>query len=259
MGLAAERMLGLEGNPSLAGVGRQPSSPRRGSRAQSTPNPDWQQRATEKLEQKFVREEVWPALSDRTRALMRSQHGPLASAPLTAPTSKAIRLEPSRPASSCVDVCTCSSLCPCALADVAANLHVWPSSGHHRAACAVVGVLGRRWPLPKCAVREKPRSGLPAWEELLAVNERGLLVWCCERCVGTTCPGRCKYWVTSSVPWLLWGGGAVLCLVTVSALTVVVLAFWSRTLCHECLSRSITLLRSCRILAARLPFFGICQ
>ena len=30
--------------------------------------------------------------------------------------------------------------------------------------------------------REKPRSGLPAWEELLAVDERGLLVWCCERC-----------------------------------------------------------------------------
>ena len=28
--------------------------------------------------------------------------------------------------------------------------------------------------------REKPRSGLPAWEELLAVDVRGLLVWCCD-------------------------------------------------------------------------------
>ena len=60
----------------------------------SQPKAGWQQRATEKLEQKFVREEVWPALSDSTRALMRSQHGPLASAPLTAlPTLKATRLE----------------------------------------------------------------------------------------------------------------------------------------------------------------------
>ena len=60
----------------------------------SQPKAGWQQRATEKLEQKFVREEVWPVLSDSTRALLRSQHGPLASAPLTAlPTSKATRLE----------------------------------------------------------------------------------------------------------------------------------------------------------------------
>ena len=46
----------------------------------------------------------------------------------------------------------------------------------------------------------KPPSGLPAWEELLAVDVRGLLVWCCD----------------------------VVCLVSFSALTVVVLAFWLR-------------------------------
>ena len=33
-------------------------------------------------------------------------------------------------------------------------------------------------------------SGLPAWEELLAVDGHGLLVWCCEHCGGTACPGR---------------------------------------------------------------------
>ena len=59
--------------------------------------------------------------------------------------------------------------------------------------------------------REKPRSGLPAWEELLAVDVRGLSVWCCD----------------------------VVCLVSVSALTVSVLAFWLRTLSHECLSRCV--------------------
>ena len=58
---------------------------------------------------------------------------------------------------------------------------------------------------------EKPRSGLPAWEELLAVDVRALLVWCCD----------------------------AVCLVSVSAMTVVVLTFWLRTLCHECLSRCV--------------------
>ena len=54
----------------------------------------WQQKATRKLEQQFVREEVWPELGDPARALLRSQHGPLASAPLTAlPTSRATRID----------------------------------------------------------------------------------------------------------------------------------------------------------------------
>ena len=40
------------------------------------------------------------------------------------------------------------------------------------------------------SLREKPWSCLPAWEELLAVDEHGLFVWCCEHCGGTACPGR---------------------------------------------------------------------
>ena len=54
------------------------------------------------------------------------------------------------------------------------------------------------WGPPQIVVGEKPWSGLPAWEELHAVDVRGLLVWCCD----------------------------VVCLVSVSALTVVVLPFW---------------------------------
>ena len=84
------------------------------------PHFGWQQRASRKLEEKFLREEVWPGLSDSSRAL-RSQHGPLASASLTVlPTSKALGSMPNPFVSSCADACTCPSFCPCA--DVATNL-----------------------------------------------------------------------------------------------------------------------------------------
>ena len=54
----------------------------------------WQQKATQQLQQQYIREEVWPELGDPARALLRSQHGPLASAPLTAlPTSRATRID----------------------------------------------------------------------------------------------------------------------------------------------------------------------
>ena len=118
----------------------------------------WQERATEKLEQKFVREEVWPVLSDSTRALVRSQHGPLASAPLTAlPTSKATRLEaqPFRvflcrrlhlPLPLSMRTCRCGR-----------QLDMF---GHHRAACAVAGVLGRRgFPLEVAAAQVCREAG----------------------------------------------------------------------------------------------------
>ena len=39
--------------------------------------------------------------------------------------------------------------------------------------------VGRPGVVPRdCCCWEKPRSGLPAWEELLAVDVRGLSVWC---------------------------------------------------------------------------------
>ena len=36
----------------------------------------WQQKATQQLQQQYLREEVWPELGDPARALLRSQHGP---------------------------------------------------------------------------------------------------------------------------------------------------------------------------------------
>ena len=72
------------------------TQPRREEEPQpSQPKTGWQQRASRKLEAKFLHDSVWPALDDSARALIRSQCGPLASAPLTAlPTSKATMLDP---------------------------------------------------------------------------------------------------------------------------------------------------------------------
>ena len=58
------------------------------------PKVGWQQKATRKLEERFIRDEVWPALDDTQRALLRSQHGLLASSPFTAlPTSRVTRMD----------------------------------------------------------------------------------------------------------------------------------------------------------------------
>ena len=112
----------------------------------------WQQRATKKLEEQFKDEVVWPTLNDSSRALLRSQHGPLASAPFTAlPTSKATKVDaqPFRlllcrrlhlPLPLSMRTCRCGR-----------QLDMF---GHHRAACAVAGVLGRRgFPLECAAVQ----------------------------------------------------------------------------------------------------------
>ena len=59
------------------------------------PRHGWQQKATRQLEEGFSTHVVWPRLNDSRRALLRSQHGPLASAALTAlPTSRATRIDP---------------------------------------------------------------------------------------------------------------------------------------------------------------------
>ena len=60
----------------------------------------WQQKATRKLEKKFIDEVVWPRLDNTGRALLRSQHGPLVSAPFTAlPTSRVTRIRSAFPSS----------------------------------------------------------------------------------------------------------------------------------------------------------------
>ena len=48
------------------------------------PRQGWQQKATKQLEIKFLSNVVWPGLNDARKAMLRSQHGPLASAALTA-------------------------------------------------------------------------------------------------------------------------------------------------------------------------------
>ena len=106
------------------------------------PKCGWQQRATRMVEQSFVHTQVWPGRNGPTRALLRSQHGPLASAPFTAiPTSRVTRFD-AQP----FHLLLCRRLhlplpltlrtCRC---------------GHHRAACAEAGVLGKRgliWNVP---------------------------------------------------------------------------------------------------------------
>ena len=87
----------------------------------SQPKMGWQQRASRKLEAKFIHDSVWPALDDSARALIRSQCGPLASAPLTAlPTSKATRVGSSAFPSSVVQET------PHASSSVHAHLPMWP-------------------------------------------------------------------------------------------------------------------------------------
>ena len=96
--------------------------------------------------------EVWPGLSDSSRALLGSQHGPLAFASLTAlPTSKATRVDaqPFR-----VFLCRRLHLpFPLSMRTCRCGRQLDKFRLHH-AACAVAGVLGRRgFPL-EVAVRD---------------------------------------------------------------------------------------------------------
>ena len=121
----------------------------------SQPKVGWQQQASRKLEDTFIHNEV-PALTDSARALFRSQHGPLASSPLTAlPTSTATRLDPQpfRPLL-CrrlhLPLLLSMRTCRCG------RQH--DIFGHHRAACAVAGFLGKRgYPL-ECAAAQVCRE-----------------------------------------------------------------------------------------------------
>ena len=114
----------------------------------------WQQKATQQLQQQYIREEAWPELGDPARALLRSQHGPLAS--LTAlPTSRATRIDaqPFR-------LLLCRRLhLPLPLTQRTCRCgRPLDKFGHHRAACAEAGVLGKRgFPL-ECAAAQVCRE-----------------------------------------------------------------------------------------------------
>ena len=102
----------------------------------------WQFGASQKVDDCFLSGALWPGLSLPSRALLRSQGGPLAGLPFTCfPTAAHSRFDaqPFRllllrrlwlPLPSSARNCRCGL--------------PLDSSGHHRAACAVAGVLGRR-------------------------------------------------------------------------------------------------------------------
>ena len=104
----------------------------------------------------FCTHVVWLRLNDSRRALLRSQHGPLASAALTTlPTSRATRIDPQP-----FRLLLCRRLhlplplshrtCRCGR-----QLDVF---GHQRAACSEAGVLGKRgFPL-ECAAAQVCRE-----------------------------------------------------------------------------------------------------
>ena len=121
-----------------------------GDRPHGFPDPDdvgprhcgWQRVATQDANGFFWTTAVWPRLSDNSRASLRSQGGPLAGLPFSCcPSSFHTRftLQVFRvlllrrlwlPLPLTKRTCGCGRLLD--------------SSGHHRAACANVGVLGRR-------------------------------------------------------------------------------------------------------------------
>ena len=71
----------------------------------SEPKFGWKHKATQCVHQQFHDTICWPELSDPERALMRSKHGPLSSAVLTAvPTNKMTRTDAQPVCSSLADV-----------------------------------------------------------------------------------------------------------------------------------------------------------
>ena len=102
------------------------------------PRQGWQQKATKQLEIQFLFDVVWPGLNDSRRAMLRSQHGPLASAALTAlPTSRATRIA-SQPFSA-------PSLPQTALSSplVSPHLPMWPVPSRVRRSASMQGAGAR--------------------------------------------------------------------------------------------------------------------
>ena len=102
----------------------------------------WQQVSSMTLEECYVRNGLWPRLSPQSRALFRSQGGPLVSVPYTCfPIAPHCRFDP-QPFRVLLlrrlwlPLPSTSRNCRCGLP--------LDSRGHHRAACAVAGVLGQR-------------------------------------------------------------------------------------------------------------------
>ena len=131
-GLDVPSWRSLANTPPVLDPEADPTEPKRG----------WQHRAARCLEERHLRRQVWPTLSDPARALVRSQQGPLASAALTAlPTSRATRIDPQP-----FRVWLCRRLfLPLPLSSRTCRCgRLLDMYGHHRAACSRAGVLGCR-------------------------------------------------------------------------------------------------------------------
>ena len=106
------------------------------------PKIGWQKRAANSVEERFFSNTVWPSLGDSERALALSQCGPLASVPFVClPIDRTRRFDSQpfrllllrrlrQPLPLCLRNCRCG--------------RPLDAFGHHQAACANAGVLGRR-------------------------------------------------------------------------------------------------------------------
>ena len=121
------------------------------------PRIGWQKQAATCLKKQFLSRDVWPGLLEHERAMFLSQQGPMASVPLISfPTdSSRFYSQPfcilllrrlQLPLSLSVRSCRCG--------------RPLDALGHHRAACATAGVLGRRgWALESVAARVCREAG----------------------------------------------------------------------------------------------------
>ena len=102
----------------------------------------WQHEATEAVHAHLMATTIWPRLAPEERALIRSQGGPMSGVPFTCfPVSREARIE-----SSSFRVLVLRRLwlpLPLSSRNCRCGLPLDPR-GHHRVACAQVGVLGRR-------------------------------------------------------------------------------------------------------------------
>ena len=110
------------------------------------------------MEEVFFHNTVWPRLEPTEQALVRSQRGPMAGIPFhCSPVSPTSRFDPQ-----CFRVLLLRRLwCPLPLSSAFCRCgQPLDSRGHHRAACATSGVLGRRgFPLESCAARVCREAG----------------------------------------------------------------------------------------------------
>ena len=111
------------------------------------PRQVWQSRAAREVESRSLHA-IREVLPIPQQAFLRSQGGPLASARFVCIVDRVFRID-SQPFRMPLLLTVHSCRCGCLL----------DSLGHHRSACVVAGVLGRRGFLSKTAARICPEAG----------------------------------------------------------------------------------------------------